>query len=85
MFVSPATKNVLKPRGDKSQPAARFPLWTRSEEYGLISAFCGPDKSLFIENDQVPTGATVYFRKEPNLRIVAYNGAEISCNSPHHH
>ncbi|KZL69873.1 hypothetical protein CI238_10755, partial [Colletotrichum incanum] len=84
MFVSPATKKVLRPPGDETPAAARFPLWTRSEKYGVITVFCGPDKRLFIENDQVPIGSTVYFRKEPNLRIVAYDGTEISCDTPHH-
>lgn len=51
---------------------AVFPLWDRSEGFGVITIFKGPEKSLYIENDRVPLGATVYFVNKPDLEVQEY-------------
>lgn len=58
---------------------AVFPFSTRKDGFGVISIFIGPDKTLYIENDEVPLGATVYFVGRPNLTIEKYqqNKAEL--------
>jgi hypothetical protein len=53
---------------------AVFPLWTRKEGFGVISIFKGPEKTLYIENDRIPLGATVYFANKPDLRVVKHGG-----------
>jgi hypothetical protein len=58
-----------------------FPLWTRREEFALISIFIGPERTPFIENDRVPTGATVYFRNRPNLTIINHGEREEESDS----
>lgn len=55
---------------------AVFPLWTRKEGFGVISIFTGSDKTLYIENDRVPLGATAYFDNRPDLRIVEYKSRQ---------
>ncbi len=76
-FVTPATTKILAPVTDQTgRSAATFPLWTRKEEFGIISVFTGRDRTLFIENDRVPAGATVYFRNKPDLTIVGYGERE---------
>ncbi|KAL2863202.1 uncharacterized protein BJX67DRAFT_384945 [Aspergillus lucknowensis] len=68
-FTGPATKKIL---AVKDTPGCEgvFPLWTLREGFGVISVFRGPEKTLFIENDRVPLGATAYFRNVPDLYIV---------------
>lgn len=56
---------------------AVFPLWTRKEGFGVISIFKGPEKALFIENDMIPLGATVYFVNKPDLKIVKFRGGAL--------
>jgi hypothetical protein len=51
---------------------AVFPLWSREDGFGVISIFRGPARELYVENDQVPLGATVYFANKPDLRIEEY-------------
>ena len=75
-WVGPATKKTLAPQAcGKGQCMAVFPLWTRKEGFGVISVFRGPQKELFIENDRVPLGATVYFNGEADFDIVEYGQA----------
>ncbi|KAK4207351.1 caspase domain-containing protein [Rhypophila decipiens] len=86
-FTSPATQKTLEGYLSPTQsrdnpwettseatPMARFPLWTRSEGFGVISIFVGKERTLYIENDQIPLGATAYFRGKPDLAIRLYNG-----------
>ncbi|KAJ5609813.1 hypothetical protein N7528_009079 [Penicillium herquei] len=72
-FVGPASRKTLAP-SDKGREfsSAVFPLWNHREGFGVISVFKGVEKTLYIENDQVPLGATVYFANKPDLRIVKY-------------
>ena len=37
----------------------------------VVTIFKGPEKSLFIENDEVPMGATVRFTNDPDLQVIA--------------
>ncbi len=48
---------------------ATFPLWTRDDGFGVVTIFIGTgsDKVLYIDNDQVEAGATVFFRNSPDL------------------
>jgi hypothetical protein len=74
-YLGPATKKTLAPQvRDREGSTAVFPLWTRNDDFGVISIFTGPDKILFIENDKVPAGATACFRNKPNLAILEYKG-----------
>ncbi|KAK2049551.1 hypothetical protein LZ31DRAFT_590571 [Colletotrichum somersetense] len=78
-FLSPACKKTLTARSEgKDTSIIRFPLWPRKEGFGVISIFKGPDKEPYIENDQIPLGATVFFSNRPDLRIVEYEGRELS-------
>jgi hypothetical protein len=52
---------------------AVFPIWQRSDGSAVISIFKGPDMTLYIENDRIPVGATVYFNNKPDLQIVEYS------------
>ncbi|KAJ5153995.1 uncharacterized protein N7500_009434 [Penicillium coprophilum] len=81
-FVGPASRKTLAAQDQgRDNSTAVFPLWTRTEGFGVISVFKGPEKILFIENDRVPLGATVYFANKPDLRIVKYQPAsETSAN-----
>jgi hypothetical protein len=38
----------------------------------VITIYKGKDKELFIENDRVPMGATVFFENNPDLTIVRF-------------
>jgi hypothetical protein len=40
--------------------------------------FKGPEQILYIENDRVPLGATVYFANKPDLRIVKYQPVSVA-------
>ncbi|KJK67836.1 Caspase domain protein [Aspergillus parasiticus SU-1] len=72
-FNGPATKKTLASQTDECGCCvATFPLWSRSEGFGVISIFKGPEKVLYIENDRVPAGATAYFANKPNLRLEKY-------------
>ncbi|KAH8878782.1 hypothetical protein GQ53DRAFT_588188, partial [Thozetella sp. PMI_491] len=72
-FNVPATTKVLASKlEDPERSIAAFPLWTRKDGFGVITIFTGSDKVLYIENDQVPIGARVYFTNRPDLRIVEY-------------
>ena len=51
-----------------------FPLWTRRAGFGVITIFKGPEKKLFIENDQILAGTTVYFTNTLNLNMVSHDG-----------
>ncbi|KAE8150475.1 caspase domain-containing protein [Aspergillus avenaceus] len=69
-FNGPATKKTIGARSkDEDDSTAIFPLWSRSEGFGVISVFRGPEKVLFIENDRVPAGATAYFANKPDLKL----------------
>lgn len=77
-FLSPACKKVVVPRAEgKHRSIAFFPLWTRKEGFGVISIFKGPQKELCIENDQIPLGATAFFKDKTDLKIVDYEGKEL--------
>ncbi|KAB8072372.1 hypothetical protein BDV29DRAFT_158638 [Aspergillus leporis] len=73
-FNGPATKKTLIPQTkDDESSVAVFPLWSRSEGFGVISIFKGPERVLYIENDRVPAGAMAFFaNKPPNLRMEKY-------------
>jgi hypothetical protein len=74
-FVGPATKKTLASRTqDREGSMAVFPLWTRKEGFGVISIYKGVEQVLYIENDRIPLGATVYFTNRPNLTLVEYQG-----------
>ncbi|KAI9927509.1 hypothetical protein ASPWEDRAFT_44856 [Aspergillus wentii DTO 134E9] len=75
-WVGPATKKSLPPVGSTGKSMAVFPLWTRREGFGVISVFKGEEQKLFIENDQVPLGATAYFENNPDLDIVHFAGGK---------
>jgi hypothetical protein len=79
MFVGPASKKTLAARdqGDESNIAV-FPLWTRKEGFGVISIFKGSERTLYIENDRIPLGATVYFANKPDIRIVEYKAGSLT-------
>ncbi|RSL79939.1 hypothetical protein CEP52_017457 [Fusarium oligoseptatum] len=78
-FLSPACQKPLAARAEgKDDATGVFPLWTRKEGFGVISIFKGPQKKLCIENDRIPLGATAFFSNKPNLRIVNYEGNEVS-------
>jgi hypothetical protein len=51
---------------------AVFPVWTKRDDFAVISIFTGPDKVLYIENDRILVGSTAYFRNKPDLVIEAY-------------
>lgn len=55
-----------------------FPLWTRKEGFGVVSIYKGPQRELYIENDQIPIGATAYFSNTPNLELFDYEGKAMS-------
>ncbi|OQE34599.1 hypothetical protein PENCOP_c017G01337 [Penicillium coprophilum] len=75
-FVGPASRKTLAAQDQgRDNSTAVFPLWTRKEGFGVISVFKDPEKILYIENDRVPLGATVYFANKPDLRIVKYQPA----------
>ncbi|KAK7911801.1 hypothetical protein PG985_014282 [Apiospora marii] len=72
-FKSPATSKILVPKKlNQAGSFAIFPLWTRMDGFGVITIFTGRgnDRKLFIENDLIRVGATVYFRGNANLDIV---------------
>ena len=72
-YVGPATMKTLSPElYDPDRSRAIFPLGTRKDKFGVVSIFIGADRVLYIENDQVPVGATAYFRNRPDLRIVRH-------------
>lgn len=76
--MSPACKKVLAPRAEgKERSVAVFPLWTRKEGFGVISIFKGPQKELCIENDQIPLGATAFFKDKSDLKMIDYEGNEV--------
>ncbi|KAI1118246.1 hypothetical protein F5Y14DRAFT_257191 [Nemania sp. NC0429] len=76
-FLGPATTKTLAPHvRDREGSIGVFPLWTRSDGFGVVSVFTGPDKKLYIENDRVPAAATAYFINKPNLRIVEFKGGQ---------
>ncbi|KAK2025663.1 hypothetical protein LX32DRAFT_50384 [Colletotrichum zoysiae] len=78
-FPNPACKKTLAAQSEgKDNSIVGFPLWPRKEGFGVISIFKGPDKEPYIENDQTPLGATVFFSNKPDLRIVDYEGKELS-------
>ncbi|KAE8354273.1 caspase domain-containing protein [Aspergillus coremiiformis] len=72
-FNGPATKKTLASHlcADGCS-VATFPLWSRSEGFGVITVFKGAEKVLYIENDRVPAGATAYFANKPDLRLEKY-------------
>ncbi|CAI7599546.1 unnamed protein product [Penicillium pancosmium] len=73
-FTYPATRKTLSATaGGLEASTGVFPLWTRRDGFGVITIFKGPDRDLFIENDRIPLGSTVYFHNTPNLRVVEYN------------
>jgi hypothetical protein len=75
-FRGPATRKTLSAHGaDNGASSAAFPLWTRKEAFAVISIFKGPEKTLYIENDRVPLGATAYFANKPDLTILEYAAA----------
>ncbi|KAJ5210188.1 hypothetical protein N7491_009995 [Penicillium cf. griseofulvum] len=77
-FVGPASRKTLAAQDQgREESTAVFPLWTRKEGFGVISVFKGPEKILYIENDMVPLGATVYFANKPDLRIVKYQSGSV--------
>ncbi|KAF3484326.1 uncharacterized protein GIQ15_03650 [Arthroderma uncinatum] len=81
-FVGPATKKTLLPwDGSDTGPTATFPLSTRKEGFGVITIFKGPQKTLYIENDRVPLGATAYFVNKPDLKIIEYATKQVSWGS----
>ncbi|KAF7593596.1 hypothetical protein BBP40_011216 [Aspergillus hancockii] len=71
-FNGPATKKTLAPHTKDQDSVAVFPLWSRSEGFGVISIFKGPERVLYIENDRVPAGATAFFANKPDLRLEKY-------------
>lgn len=72
-YMGPATTKTLTPETKNRQASlAVFPLWTRSDGFGVVSIFKGLDRLLYIENDRIPAGATAYFRNTPDLTIVSY-------------
>ncbi|PYI04099.1 hypothetical protein BO78DRAFT_373860 [Aspergillus sclerotiicarbonarius CBS 121057] len=75
-FNGPATKKTLRPQGHRDGGSvAVFPLWSRSQGFGVTTIFKGAEKTLFIENDRVPVGATAYFMNKPDLRMEEYCSA----------
>lgn len=74
-YMGPATTKTLSPETKNRQASlAVFPLWTRSDGFGVVTVFKGLDRLLYIENDRIPAGATAYFRNTPDLTIVTYGG-----------
>lgn len=68
--MTPATQKILVSElQDPQRCIGTFPLWAGGEGFGVITIFIGTgaDKVLYIENDQVEAGATVYFRNAPDL------------------
>jgi hypothetical protein len=67
-FLAPKAQSIEGCKG-------MFPLWTRRAGFGVITIFTGPDKKLYIENDQIMAGTIAYFTNSPNLRVVSYKSA----------
>jgi len=79
MFLSPATKKFLAPFSEAvGADPAKFPLWTHKNGFGVITVFKGADKTLYIENDRLPAGATAYYNNKPNLRMIGFDGKEFN-------
>ncbi|KAH7161000.1 hypothetical protein EDB81DRAFT_755592 [Dactylonectria macrodidyma] len=79
-FLRPATQKTLAPQHlDRERSMAVSPFSTRKDGFGVISIFIRPDKTLYIENDEVSLGATAYFVNRRNLTIEKYqqNKAEL--------
>ncbi len=73
-YSLPATAKTLAPRArDPERSVASFPLWTRYDGFGVISIYVGIEQRLYISEDRVPIGATVYFTNKPNLTIVKFD------------
>ncbi|KAJ4229242.1 hypothetical protein NW757_014078 [Fusarium falciforme] len=80
-FQYPVCKKTLAPyneTGDNNGIMGIFPLWTRKEGFGVVSIYKGPQRKLYIENDQIPIGATAYFSNTPNLELFDYEGKAMS-------
>ncbi|KAH7232938.1 caspase domain-containing protein [Fusarium tricinctum] len=72
-YQAPATRKTLIPQVlDRERSIAVFPVWTKRDDFAVISIFTGPEKNLYIENDRVLVGSTAYFRNKPDLIVEAY-------------
>jgi hypothetical protein len=72
MYTLPASQKQLAPATEgPDRSRATFPLYNRSDNFGVITIYKGKDKELFIV-DRVPMGATVFFENNPDLKVVKF-------------
>ncbi|KAJ2971695.1 hypothetical protein NQ176_g7566 [Zarea fungicola] len=72
IYLLPATQKTLaSEQQDPQRCSATFPLWTRGDGYGVITIFIGtgPDKILYIDNDQVEALAFTLQAKQASRDI----------------
>lgn len=76
VYNNPATTKSVAPG-----KSARFPLWSKLNDYGVITIIKGDEEAeageAGIKNDWIPAGATAVYTATEDLKLYDFKGKPI--------